>query len=247
MKIKLVGVVNVTPDSFSDGGCYYSAENALKRYYQLISDGADYVEFGADSSRPGSVCVGFEEEIRRLSFINPDLKYGVDTHFSETAQFAIDRGAEFINDISGGSDRKIFSILKDKKIILMNSRGKPHDFSNVDTFNFETVITKLHEIIKKTNLSREQIIIDPGIGGFISDNPQDSIDLLDNFNLILDLGFSVMLGLSRKNFLRSFGCETIDELDYKGLELTKNMVNKFERFSNTLYLRVHNVKIYQGL
>lgn len=248
MKIKVVGVINITPDSFSDGGETFSnLDDINNKYEALISEGADIVEFGADSSRPGSSCVGHVEEIKRLSFLNSALNFGVDTHLYETADFAVKNGAQFINDISGGADSRIFSILGTRQIVLMNSLGTPHDFKARKEYSLDLILDNLRSIIAKAEIDHKQIIIDPGMGGFLSSNPADSIDLLNNFDKVLELGFPVMLGISRKGFLRSLGADSIEELDQKSFDLTTVLLNKFSHYQNSLYLRVHNVKLYQEL
>lgn len=248
--MKIVGVINVTPDSFSDGGNFFSPDDALKHAEYLIDNGADIVELGAQSTRPGSQSVGEEEEIRRVLPCLKGLRgksFGVDTYRGKVARTAIENGALYINDIMGGYDQTLLDCVAQNscEVILMYSKlSSPHVFGEDPSEDIiETVSEGLSKIVfraLRAGIKESQIVLDTGMGGFISSNPAHSFELLDRYVEILEaFPYPFMLGVSRKGFLGSN--MSTEERDGKSKEVVSHLL-KDERIK---YLRVHNVGIYK--
>ena len=252
MSIKFVGIVNVTPDSFSDGGKYFSVDQASKQINKLLSEGASFIDIGADSTRPGSECVGSPEECRRIEPILKhckNLAFSIDTHNSETVSRLVKYRPQFINDVSAGNDPKMFEIVASNKlgIILMYSRcSEPHRFDRMHSGDIINIISDF--LIKRVNLAlqvgirKENIILDPGMGGFVSSDPKDSYKLLERFSELEQLGYPLMLGVSRKKFIAA---KTEPELDSNSAKLALNVYRQLS--SQTLYVRCHNVEIHRNI
>ena len=211
----VMGILNVTPDSFSDGGEFLSVEAALRQAEKIISDGADIIDIGGESTRPGSQQVSGEEEIRRVIPVIEAISkrfetpISVDTTKSEVAEKAIEAGAEIINDISGlRFDPRIVDIAATSNagLVLMNSRGS-HDTMHhqplIDDILRE-INSDLHRAIdlaKTRGVHDEQIALDVGIG--FSKTFEQNLELLAKLDkLIAEFkGYPMMVGTSRKSFL----------------------------------------------
>ncbi|KAF3982091.1 MAG: dihydropteroate synthase [Methylococcales symbiont of Hymedesmia sp. n. MRB-2018] len=212
-----MGILNVTPDSFSDGGQYMNIASALQQTEKMLSEGADIIDIGGESSRPGSAPVSIDGQISRvvpiISAIRSELSetvlISIDTTSSEVAKAAINAGANIINDISAGQhDPHIFSIAAEKNaaIILMHMQGTPKTMQDkpyykdvvnevMDSLN-DSIAEALHSEVKKEN-----IIIDPGIG--FGKRREDNLNLLAHLEQLVEMGFPVLLGTSRKRFMGS--------------------------------------------
>lgn len=247
-KTKIVGILNVTPDSFSDGGLYNEPQAAIKKLVELFEDGADMVDIGAESTRPNSVAVNSEEQIKRLKpvleFIqkefNGKLPISVDTRSSDVADFALNLGANIINDVSGAEyDPKILNVVSkyNAGIILQHSKG---------TSNAEPVYTNLIDEIfsglkNKIDYAKEaginNIIIDPGIG--FGKSRLDNLKILDSIDDFYGLNCPVMIGISRKRIL-GIPTSEISLKDALTLAYSYPLIEKKVDF-----LRVHNVKMHK--
>lgn len=247
-KTKIVGILNVTPDSFSDGGLYNEPQTAIKKLVELFEDGADMVDIGAESTRPNSVAVNSEEQIKRLKpvleFIqkefNGKLPISVDTRSSDVADFALNLGANIINDVSGAEyDPKILNVVSkyNAGIILQHSKGTP---------NSEPVYTNLIDEIfsglkNKVDYAKEaginNIIIDPGIG--FGKSRLDNLKILDSIDDFYGLNCPVMIGISRKRIL-GIPTSEISLKDALTLAYSYPLIEKKVDF-----LRVHNVKMHK--
>ncbi len=209
----IMGILNITPDSFSDGGRYFDHHSALKHALHMVESGADIIDIGGESSRPGSEGVSVEEEIKRVLPVIKDLKkkshipISIDTTKFEVAEKAIDAGATIINDISGlQSDEKIAELAAKAKsyLILMHMRGKPNDMQNNVEYN--DLIGEISRFFKTATekaiglgVSKDKIIIDPGIG--FGKSVEGNYQLIKNLNRFFDLEFPIMVGVSRKSFI----------------------------------------------
>ena len=207
----IMGILNITPDSFYDGGKYLDQKN-LKNKFDFLNK-SDIIDIGAESSRPGAVKVDEVTEIKRISSIIPFLNkknkyYSIDTYKPNVASFAIKNGFNMVNDITGGSNPLMLDIVSDANIpiVLMHMQGNPKNMQNNPRYNniiddllsfFETRI----ESCLKHGISKNQIIIDPGIG-FGKDSEQN-ISLINNISIFHALGCLIMLGVSRKRFISS--------------------------------------------
>jgi dihydropteroate synthase len=209
----IMGVLNVTPDSFSDGNKFYAAEHAIEHAVQMESEGADLIDIGAESTRPGSEGISAEEELRRLLPVLGGLRrllkipISVDTQKAEVAEAALDAGAEIINDISGlKSDPRIAEVAARRRVplILMHMRGEPRTmqkgpFARDVMKDVVQGLRRCAAIARKAGVAKSQIILDPGIG--FGKSYAQNYELLQNLPQLAKLGYPLLVGTSRKAFL----------------------------------------------
>ena len=209
----IMGIVNVTPDSFYDGGNYSTFDSALTHALKLIKEGADILDIGGESSRPGARSVSINEERERVLPLikalrnETDIPISTDTTKSIIAQEALLSGATWINDISAGRFDPDMAIVAAKfqcPVVLMHSRKRPVDMQNNPEYKsvVEDVVRELNDSINlflENGVSRNNIIIDPGIG--FAKRFEDNITLLNRLDSLLHLGFPVLIGTSRKSFI----------------------------------------------
>ncbi|MED0661052.1 dihydropteroate synthase [Bacillus smithii] len=205
-KTYIMGILNVTPDSFSDGGKFYSVEDAVSHAIEMVQDGAGIIDVGGESTRPGHKPVSVEEELRRVIPViqevskRVDAPISIDTFKARTASEAIEAGAHIINDVWGAKqDPEIADVAAEKKVPIILMHNRP----NMDYENFvRDVLFDLYEsieIAKKAGVSDDKIILDPGIG-FAKDRDQDML-LMQNLDKIVALGYPVLLATSRKRVI----------------------------------------------
>jgi len=214
-RVQLMGVLNVTPDSFSDGGKYDDVERAVARAFEIEAEGADILDIGGESTRPGSQPVGVEDELNRVMPVIAALQshlripISVDTAKSEVAREAIEAGAEVINDISGlRFDSELAEVAAETGagLILMHSRGTPETMQQLPPVDdvFADVINGLRWSIEKAGqrgVRREQIILDPGLG--FGKTAEQNLQLINGLDRIVrEFGLPVLLGPSRKSFIK---------------------------------------------
>ena len=247
--MKLVGVLNITPDSFSDGGEFLSPAQANAQTQKLFKDGASIVELGGQSTRPGSSAVGDEEELKRIMPCMQALSgkaFGVDTYRYLVAEQAIKHGAVYINDITGGRDPNMLHVVQqnDCEVILMHSRlTSPHEFGENPTGDIvqhvADSLARIADRALKAGISESKIVLDTGMGGFISSQSSHSFELLERYREVLSqFPFPFMLGVSRKGFL---GKELPnDQRDQKSLEVVRHLLDE----PKIKYLRVHTPDSY---
>jgi dihydropteroate synthase len=209
----LMGVLNVTPDSFSDGGLYFDKEKAIDHGLRMVEEGADFLDIGGESTRPGSKPIGLEEELRRVLPViesltkKVDVPISIDTYKSTVAREAIFAGAEIINDISGlHFDPNLAKVAakEDVPIILMHIRGTPEIMQKDVHYDslFSQIIQYLKESIQRAEsagVDPNQIIIDPGIG--FGKTLEDNLLIIKNLSEFRILGKPILLGTSRKSFI----------------------------------------------
>lgn len=208
----IAGILNVTPDSFSDGGRFFDPASAVRHARQMIADGADIIDVGAESTRPGSQRVPPAEQIARLKDILPALRdcgavVSIDTTWAEVAAFAIECGARIVNDISAGrEDPALFGLAGRTgcAVILMHMLGTPATMQKDP--QYANVVDEVTHFLRErmasavaAGLPRERIIIDPGIG--FGKKLQHNLALLAATRQFADLGPPVMIGASRKRFI----------------------------------------------
>lgn len=248
-KTKLVGILNVTPDSFSDGGNFLDKNSAEKHFMQMFEDGADMVDIGAESTRPHSTAVSAKEQIERLTSIiefaekeNLANKVSVDTRSSEVADFVLNHGVKIINDVSGFDyDLKMPQTVAKYQagIIIQHSTSKTEDYKTYNNI-METLFFSLKH---KTELAKangiNNIIIDPGIG--FGKDKEDNFIILDKIQELYSLELPVMVGVSRKSLL---GVQVDDNAlkDSLSASISYPLMKK-----GVDYLRVHNVKLHKSL
>jgi dihydropteroate synthase len=210
----IMGVVNVTPDSFSDGGQYLDAEKAVARAEQLLSDGAALVDVGGESTRPGAETVTEEEErkrvlpvIRDLKRRRPDAIVSVDTYKASVARAAVEAGAEIVNDISGFRwDPKMAKTIAELKIggVLMHTRGRPEEWRGLPPIGDPVLIVKRDlrqwaEAATLAGIKRDHIALDPGFG--FGKRFEENYPLLAHFADLQQMGYPLVAGTSRKSFI----------------------------------------------
>ena len=207
----LMGILNITPDSFSDGGAYFSVDAAVRRGIELVEEGADFIDVGGESTRPGSDPLPMDEEMRRvLPVIEQltklvDVPISVDTHKSAVADRALDAGATIINDISGlHFDQSIAEIVAKRRatIILMHIQGTPKTMQQDPKYEnlIEEISSYLLEGIRwAESKGIEQIIVDPGIG--FGKTIEHNLEIIRRLNEFQRFGYPVLVGPSRKGFI----------------------------------------------
>jgi dihydropteroate synthase len=210
----IMGILNVTPDSFSDGGKFSGLNAALQQVERMLSEGADIIDIGGESTRPGSDPVAAGEQIQRVVPViqairqqGSDVLISIDTTLSEVAKAALDAGADIINDVSGGRDDAAILKLAAQTgvpIILMHSQGAPKTMQDNPRYEnvVQEVLDALDECVNaalKAGIKKEAIAIDPGIG--FGKRKQDNLDLLAHLDALVAMGYPVLLGTSRKRFM----------------------------------------------
>ncbi|MDD5086038.1 MAG: dihydropteroate synthase, partial [Candidatus Omnitrophica bacterium] len=209
----IMGVVNVTPDSFSDGGRYFSFDHAVDRARFLANSGADIIDIGGESSRPGAEPVSGEEEIRRvvpvIGCVTKEFKVtvSVDTTKSAVARAALECGASIVNDISGlHEDHRVAEVVArfNAGLILMHRRGNAKTMQQLTEYRdlIGDIIKELRESIDiavKSGVPFENIAVDPGIG--FSKTAEQNLLILKNLGRFRELGRPVLVGTSRKSFI----------------------------------------------
>lgn len=203
----VMGVLNVTPDSFSDGGSYNSIYPALEHCELLLAEGADIIDIGAESTRPGHEQISTEEEIARLLPIlktiraaYPNIAISIDCYRSETARVALEAGADMINDIWGLTyDADMADVIAEygAAVCVMHNRS---DMNYKDLLeDIKTDLSRMLEIAEEAGIARSQICIDPGIG--FAKKKEENLFVLKHLEELQDFDLPVLLGTSRKGFL----------------------------------------------
>lgn len=214
----IMGIHNATPDSFSDGGKYQNIESALSHCIEMIDDGADIIDIGGESTRPGDTSIlTIDEELQRVIPIiealrkqRPDCVISIDTMKGEVAESAISAGSDIVNDVSGlkySSKMATIAARTGSGLILMHMHGEPKSIIYNYHYNnlLSEVCAELNKIAQKAidyGVRKESIIIDPGLGGgSFGKKKEQSLELLANVRKIKELGYPVMIGASRKGFI----------------------------------------------
>jgi dihydropteroate synthase len=224
----IMGILNVTPDSFSDGEKYFQIEDALKHTEKLIEDGADIIDIGAESTRPGAELISEEEELKRVIPVIyeikkrfPDIFISIDTYKANVAQLALNAGGKMINDVSGltmDPDMVHIATKANCPIVIMHNRGipatKPVDGKKNSIFKevFDWLQTQSKYAIEH-GIKKENIITDPGIG--FGKNAEEDLSLIENLKEFKLLGFPVLIGLSKESFIKMLFGEKNFELKSK--------------------------------
>ena len=254
MNVNLMGILNVTPDSFSDGGRFDSVERAVKRALEMIEEGANIIDVGGESTGPGSQDVDLEEELGRIIPVikgirsgNGEIMISVDTWKVEVARQAIKAGANMVNDVTAlRGDPEMARVVAEAgvPIVLMYSKdNSPRTTKEV--LHYDDVMVTIREFLEKrvkvaeeAGIKRENIIIDPGMGAFVSMDAKYSYEILARLNELKDLGLPILVGTSRKSFLVTQFGEAKPEDQLEG-----SISTAIEAYLNgAQILRVHDVK-----
>ena len=211
----LMGILNITPDSFSDGGEFDNLESALEQACNMIAHGVDIIDIGGESTRPNAPKIAVEEELERVIPIIRKLRQestipiSIDTTKATIAKQAIAAGADIVNDISGATfeEQMLDTVAKlDVPIILMHIRGNPQTMQSLT--DYRDVVTEVKDFLEtqtskaiSSGINRDKIIIDPGIG--FAKTASQSLELLQSLTELKTLDLPVLIGVSRKSFMRS--------------------------------------------
>jgi len=245
---KIMGILNVTPDSFFDGGKYGNYDKMLKKVNQMVSDGADIIDVGAVSTRPGAKNISIEEELKRLiepiKLLNsafPGTLFSVDTYRAKVAEESIAAGAHIINDISGGTmDSQMFETIAALKIpyILMHIHGTPQTMQNYPIEkNVVNIVNRFFEesVAKLLELGVENIILDPGFG--FGKSLESNYELLASLKKFITFNLPILVGVSRKSMIN----KVLNTSPSKALNGTTSL-NTIALQQGANILRVHDVK-----
>lgn len=245
--VSVMGILNVTPDSFSDGGLYLNPDRALERSLQMEEEGADFIDIGGESTRPGALPVSSEEELKRvlpvLKKIAPRVKIpiSIDTRKASVAFACLNEGASLINDVSALSDPEMVSVVAraDVPVILMHCRGEPKTMQQ-NPF-YQDVVSEVFEFLKERidfclrhSIKKEKIFVDPGIG--FGKTMEHNLSLLQNLKVLQALGCSIVIGVSRKTFIRKLFGEKLEEILAGSLTAALLAIERGAKI-----LRVHDV------
>jgi len=251
-KTAIMGVINLTPDSFSDGGDLNTAKKILDKVKHFLCNGVDIIDVGAQSTRPGAEEVGSKIEIKRLipylKLIRseyPEILISVDTFNSDVAQAALLNGANWINDVTGGRrDKEILNVVAEFNcpFVITHSRGNSQNMNELSKYGnlLSEVKYSLENLIKNAlekNVSRENIIVDPGIG--FSKNLNHNLEILKNLDVFKTLNLPILIGASRKRFIG----EILNESNPKERDIGTLAISCLCSHLNIDIVRVHNVKI----
>jgi len=244
----IMGILNITPDSFYDGGFYNSEKKIIAQVKKMINDGASIIDIGGYSSRPGAEDISVESELSRvLTVIKairhkfPETLISIDTFRSEVAKKAVKAGADIINDISGGSlDKKMFNTVSELNVpyIIMHMKGNPRNM--IKKTKYEDVLKEIIRYFSKkihlaTKAGIKDIIIDPGFG--FAKNVEQNFDILNNLDYLKYLDKPILIGVSRKSMI------------YKTLEVTpkdalngSTVLHTISLLKGAKIIRTHDVK-----
>ena len=253
-KTKIAGILNITQNSFSDGGMYFNTEKACEHLIELINDGADIIDIGAESTKPFSSAVSAEEQLNRLLPVlnfagekNINVPISIDTRSGLVAEECIKAGAKIINDVSGLEyDEKMAKTVAKYgvKIIIQHTKGTPENMQVSP--HYESLMDEIYSDLKKRidyavscGIALENIIVDPGIG--FGKTREDNFEIIRRVEELYGLGCPVMLGVSRKSLLNMADKDNLTK------DIFTVALNALAVERKVDYIRVHNVKLHKEL
>jgi len=255
MRTLVMGILNVTPDSFADGGRHFTIDDALNRAKEMIEEGVDIIDIGGESTKPGADRVSEAEEANRVipvleQVIPLGTEVSIDTTRSSIAEKAIKLGVKYVNDVSGGlADKEMYKLMAkhpEVQYVIMHWRGHSKTMQELATYK-DVVKEVKEELEERVNCAIEagvdpdQIIIDPGIG--FSKSPEHSWELLKNLDRLSLLGYPILIGASRKRFLGELtGGTNPDEREAATLAITAAMAKQ-----GVWAVRTHSVKPHRDV
>ncbi len=241
----VMGILNVTPDSFADGGLNFETQVAIARGFEMVEEGVDIIDVGGESTRPGADRVSEEEEQARVlpviaALADSRIDISIDTMRASTARLAVGAGASIVNDVSGGAaDPEMFATVAELGCLytLMHWRGHSKDMNSKAIYG-DVVADVIDEVTIQLDkalaagIAREKIILDPGIG--FAKDPEHNWEILNRIDEFVALGYPVLIGHSRKRFL---GGDSPDQREEATVAVTQSLVGK-----GIWAVRVHGVK-----
>ena len=257
-KPQIMGILNVTPDSFSDGGDFFRIQDfhhnrkAELRIRQLIENGADIIDIGGESTGPGSKDVSLEEEMRRIKPVvdyiaknNPAEKvlFSIDTYKAPIAEYALENGFRIVNDVTAlrGDPEMIDILIKHKPYVILMYAKDNTPRTTTESIEYDDVIAGIKTFfvgrigqLVEAGFPEEKIIIDPGMGMFVSANPKYSLEIIERLPELKTLGYPILVGVSRKSFLGG----KLEERDQPSVEWSIKAIQ-----NGAGIIRIHNVKL----
>jgi dihydropteroate synthase len=243
----LMGIVNVTPDSFSDGGEFFTPEQAIRHGRDLIADGAGIVDVGGESTRPGAEAVSEEEELRRVlpvidALASDGAIVSIDTSKPAVARVAIDAGASIVNDVSASPEMVEIAAGTGAGLVIMHMQGTPRTMQIHPTYvdvvrEVRGFLVQRAAFAVDQGVDRSQIVIDPGIG--FGKTLEHNLDILTHLDAFVAAGYPVLVGASRKSFLGQLTGETIPERR----DLATAATTALAVAAGVFVVRVHNVAV----
>lgn len=241
----VMGILNVTPDSFADGGKHFTLEHAIARGLAMIEEGVDIIDIGGESTRPGADRVPIGEEQARVlpvirALVGKGAEISIDTMRASTARLAVEAGATIVNDVSGGAaDPLMFETVAELgcKYTLMHWRGHSKDMNSMAQYD-DVVTDVINEVTIQLDkalaagIKRENIVLDPGLG--FAKDAEHNWEILNRIDEFIALGYPVLIGHSRKRFI---GGDTPDEREEGTLAISESLVGK-----GIWGVRVHSVE-----
>lgn len=245
-----MGILNLTPDSFSDGGEFNVAELGKKRIMKMITEGADIIDIGGESTGPGSEGVSADEELKRvkpiIDFVEKEkltnkILFSIDTYKAPVAKYALEHGFSMINDVTAlRSDSKMIELLvKYQPIVTLMYSKDPTPRTTHDKVVYEDVVGTIKDfLIEQTSelleagFPRKKIIIDPGMGAFISSIPEYSFEVIHRLKELKKLGYPILIGISRKSCLGG----KLNERDQPSVDWSLKAIK-----NGASVIRIHNV------
>jgi dihydropteroate synthase len=253
-RTKIIGVLNITPDSFSDGGKYIEPDKAIEQLNKLIEDGADIIDIGAETTKPYSEATSAKEQIKRLTPVleyikesNIHIPISIDTRSAAVAQECLKYNVSIINDVSGLTyDDKLADVIAKfgAKVIIQHSNGTPDNMQNNPQYKnlMDEIYISLSERIDfalSKGIQKENIIIDPGIG--FGKTREDNFEIIKRWKELRTLGCPVLIGISRKSLLG------IPDADNTQKDIYTLALNSILIKDSIDYIRVHNVKLHKDI
>ena len=247
-----MGIINLTPDSFSDGGDFCSIDKVLNQVNNFVLNGVDVIDLGAQSTRPGAIEIGAKKEINRLlpslkkiRKEYPNILISIDTFNSDVAYEALSNGANWINDVTGGRrDEEILDVVSEFNcpFVITHSRGNSENMNNLTNYDnlLDNIVDSLESLTTKArskNIPKDNIIWDPGIG--FSKDTNQNLEILRNLDYLMKFEFPILIGASRKRFIG----EILNETNPKDRDIGTLAISCFCSQLNIHLVRVHNVKM----
>ncbi|HDI79275.1 MAG TPA: dihydropteroate synthase [Desulfobacteraceae bacterium] len=246
----IMGILNITPDSFSDGGLYLDTEKAVEHALRLADDGADIIDIGGESTRPYSQRVPLEEELKRVIPViegirrYSDIPISIDTYKAEVAKRAIDAGASIVNDITAlRGDPLMAEVVRDRQVplVLMHMKGDPSNMQDNPTY--DNLMQEISLFLKERaqyaisrGISEEKVIVDPGIG--FGKTFEHNLEIINRLGILQELGYPILIGTSRKRFLGEILNKEPMERDIGTMATVTAAI-----LNGANIVRVHNVKM----
>jgi dihydropteroate synthase len=247
----IFGILNITPDSFSDGGEFFDASKAIEQAKKLKLNGADVIDIGGESTRPGATRISSEEESKRVlpvieALAAENFVISIDTMRSEIAAAAVEKGAKFVNDVSGGkSDPNMFRTVADLNVpyILMHWRAQSKTMDELAVY--QDLLAEVKQELKiqidsalSHEIKLENLIVDPGLG--FAKNPAHNWKILSNISQFKDIGLPLLVGHSRKRFLNELSLNEGQDQQFK--DFATAAISYQLALDNIWAVRVHDAK-----